>query len=356
MLHVGLDVHKHFSQVAVTGDSGELVDTRKLHHVDKSSITDYFSGLPTPLTITMESTRNWYWLYELLEEYGEVKLANASKVRLIAEARIKTDKVDARTLTHLERTGFLPTSYIPPREVRDRRELYRYRMSLVSIRSGVRNRIHALLDKLGVFHPYSDLFSVRGREFLGSLRLRDSYQRVLDGYLRLHDWVDGLEKEMRVEIKGTIREDPRAKRLMTIPGIGVLNSYLLLAEIGEIGRFSSAKRLLSYASLVPRTRQSAEHLWQGPVGRKGNLYIKWAMVEAAQKAIVKDPALAAFYERLVRKHGKAKARVAVAAKLLKAVYYVLKRDEDYRFNSLSTVHLGKPGKVLGRQWASEALR
>jgi len=77
MLHVGLDVHKHFSQVAVTGDGGELIDSRRLHHVDKSSITDYFSRLPTPVTITMESTRNWYWLYELLEEYGEVKLANA---------------------------------------------------------------------------------------------------------------------------------------------------------------------------------------------------------------------------------------------------------------------------------------
>ncbi len=81
MLHVGLDVHKHFSQVAVTDDGGELVDTRKLHHVDKASITGYFSELPTPVTITMESTRNWYWLYELLEEYGEVKLANASKLR-----------------------------------------------------------------------------------------------------------------------------------------------------------------------------------------------------------------------------------------------------------------------------------
>jgi len=287
-----------------------------------------------------------------LEEFGEVKLVTPNKVRLIAEAKIKTDKVDAHTLAQLERTGFLPTSYIPPREVRDRRELYRYRISLVTIRTGVRNRIHALLDKLGIFHPYSDLFGMRGRQFLESLELRDSYQRVLNGYLRLHDWVDALEKEVRREIKKTMKTDPRALLLMTVPGIGVRNAYLLLAEIGDIDRFLSAKKLLSYASLAPRTRQSAEHRWQGPVGRKGNLYIKWAMVEAAQKATKKDPALAAFYEKLRRKHGPAKARVAVAAKLLKAIYYILKRNETYKFNALSTIHLGKPVKSSGHRTAT----
>jgi transposase len=349
MLHVGVDVHKHFSQVEVLDERGETLDRRRLAHPDKGSIRAYFEELPSPMTITMESTRNWYWLYELLEEFGEVQLANPSKVRLIAEAKIKTDQVDARTLAHLERTGFLPTAYIPPREVRNRRELYRYRISLVTIRTGLRNRIHALLDKLGIFHSNSDLFGLRGRQFLASLELRDHYQKVLDGYLQLHDGVDELEKAVRREIKKTIGQDPRANHLMTIPGIGIRNAYLLLAEIGDIDRFPSAKKLLSYASLVPRTRQSADHLWQGTVGRKGNLYIKWAMVEAAQKATRKDPGLAVFYERIRRKHGAAKARVAVAAKLLKAVYYVLKRDEDYKFNSLATMHMGKPGKVLGRQ-------
>ncbi|NIO28588.1 MAG: hypothetical protein GTO29_08545 [Candidatus Latescibacteria bacterium] len=85
------------------------------------------------------------------------------------------------------------------------------------------------------------------------------------------------------------------------------------------------------------------------MGRKGNLYIKWAMVEAAQKATRKDPALAAFYEKLRRKHGPAKARVAGAAKLLKALYYMLKRKEAYKFSPLSKIHLGKPVNVLGHQ-------
>jgi transposase len=349
MLHVGLDVHKHFSRLEVMDGDGTTVDARKVYHSDKAAIQEYFSHLPKPITITIESTRNWYWLYELLEAYGDVALANPSKVRLIAEAKIKTDKVDAHTLAQLRRTGFLPTSYIPPREVRDRRELYRYRISLVVIRTGVRNRIHALLDKLGVFHPYSDLFGMGGRQFLKNLELRGNYQVVLKGYLQLHDWVDNLEKDVTREIRKTTQADPRAKLLMTAPGIGVKNAYLLLAEIGDIDRFLSAKKLVSYGSLVPKTHQSADHFWQGPVGRKGNLYIKWAMVEAAQKATRKDPALAAFYEKLRRKHGPAKARVAVAAKLLKAIYYMLKRKEAYKFSSLSKIHLGKPVNVLGHQ-------
>jgi transposase len=129
MIHVGLDMHKKFSEVAVMESDGRIVDRRRLLHADKQSIHDYFSQLPAPVTVTMESTRTWYWLYELLEEYAEVKLANPRKVRLIAEAKVKTDKIDARTLAHLERTGFLPESYIPPREIRDKRELLRYRAS-----------------------------------------------------------------------------------------------------------------------------------------------------------------------------------------------------------------------------------
>ena len=110
MIHVGLDMHKKFSEVAVIESDGKLLDRRRLLHADKQGIHDYFSDLPGPVTVTMESTRTWCWLYELLEKYADVKLANSRKVRLIAEAKVKTDRIDARTLAHLERTGFLPES------------------------------------------------------------------------------------------------------------------------------------------------------------------------------------------------------------------------------------------------------
>lgn len=351
MIHVGVDMHKKFSEVAVMDSEGKILDRRRLLHADKQGMHGYFSALPAPVTVTMESTRTWYWLYELLEEYAEVKLANPRKVRLIAEAKIKSDKIDARTLAHLERTGFLPESYIPPREIRDKRELLRYRASVVAIRTGVKNRAHALLDKLGVIHPFSDLFRKAGRAFLGTLELRPVYRRAVDGYLRLIDWLGELEREATVEITKMITDNADAKRLMTIPGVGVITANLLLCETGDIERFPSAKKLCSYGSLTPGTKQTSDHIWNGPVGRSGNLYIKWAMVEAAQHATHMDPALGAFYDKLRPSKGNAKARVAVARKLLTAVYYILKRKEEYKPNSLCTIHLGKPVRLSGhRRW------
>ena len=349
MIHVGLDMHKKFSEVAVMSSNGRIKDRRRLLHADKQGIHDYFSQLPGPVTVTMESTRTWYWLYELLEDYAEVKLANPRKVRLIAEAKVKTDKIDARTLAHLERTGFLPESYIPPREIRDKRELLRYRASLVSIRTGVKNRTHALMDKLGVIHPFSDLFRKAGRESLATLELRPIYRRALDGYLQLIEWLEELERDVTAEITKMIKDNADAKRLMTIPGVGVITANLLLSEIGDIERFPSAKKLCSYGSLTPGTKQSANHIWNGPVGRKGNLYIKCAMIEAAQHATHMDPAMGAFYDKLRISKGNAKARVAVARKLLTAAYYILKRKEKYKPNSLCTIHLGKPACLPGHR-------
>jgi transposase len=134
---------------------------------------------------------------------------------------------------------------------------------------------------------------------------------------------------------------------MTIPGVGKLTAYLLLREIGDIDRFLSAKRLCAYGGLVPRTYQSGEHSYSGATTRQGNRYIRYAMVEAAQLATRKDPALGHFYDRLKRARGAAKAWVAVARKLLVAVYHIFKYGERYRHNSLTKLHLGKPALVSG---------
>ena len=348
MIHIGIDMHKRFSRVEVMNAKGEVLDTKTLFHDDRDSMRGYFSGIDRPAVSTIEATRNWYWLYELLEEEGlEVKLAHPMKVRLIAEARIKTDAIDAHVLAQLERSGFLPQAYIPPREVRDNREVLRYRLSLVGIRTGLKNRIHALLDKLGIFHPFSDLFGKAGREFLSTVPLRAVYRKELDGYLSAISFLNDEIKKVTRNIRASLRDDPRAKLLMTIPGIAHLTAHLLLCEIGDIHRFPSAKKLSSYAGLVPSVSQSAHHRWHGSITRQGNRYLRWAMVEAAQKAFTKDRRLAFFYQKLKKEKGSAKARVAVARKLLVAVYHVLKYEEPYRPQPLSTSFQGKPVNLAG---------
>lgn len=349
MLYVGVDQHKKFSQVAVMNETGSIMDNRRLYHCDKEGIRRYFEELGEETTAVLEATRNWYWLYDLLEEeVSKVKMAHPAKVRLIAEARTKTDKIDATVLAHLERTGFLPEAYVCTQEIRGKREVHRFRVALVRMQTMLKNRVHSVLDKLGIEHPYADLFGEEGRKFLGSLSLERPYQVELDICLRLLDKYREELEAVRGEIRRTLKEDSRAALLMSVPGIGELTAYLLLHEIGDIRRFASAKKFASYCALVPRTRQSGERSWGGHIGKFGNLYLKWALVEASHVAVRKDPALGAFYEYKSRIKGKGRAIVIVAEKLSRAIYHILSEGREYRYNSLSKRHLGKPVRQLGR--------
>lgn len=338
MLHVGLDMHKRFSEVAVLNDRGEVENRQTLHHDNRAEMVEYFRPLAGKAVVTVEAVRNWYWLYELLEELGvDMRLVHPRKVRLIAESKNKTDKIDALILAQLERTEFLPEAYIPPRPVRDMRELLRYRLTLVRLRTGLKNRVHALLDKLNIQQSFTDLFGTQGRAFLAAVPLRSVYRLELDNYLELIDEAGSRIVAVGRDIKEQLVADPQAELLTTIPGVGILTAYLLLAEIGDIGRFPSAKKLCAYGGIVPMVKQSAEHCWQGRITREGSRYIRWAMVEAACKAPSHDYHLGQFYRSVAQRRGPLKARVAVARKLLASAWYVLTSREPYKPRYAPTV-------------------
>lgn len=348
MVHIGLDMHKDSSEVAVLDDGGKVLDRCRLYHDDLDKLALYFRQFVPAATVTIEATRGWYWLVDLLQALGlTVKLANPRRVRLIADAQVKTDKIDAWVLAHLERLGFLPECYIAPLAVRGRRELLRHRLGLVRTGTAMKDRVHSLLAKLGHFPGYSDLFGKAGRQYLATVEIGEPYRSELDSYLAVIDLLAGEIKKATARIRAVLKKDPRAEVLETAPGIGELTAHLLLSEIGDIGRFRSAKRLCAYGGLVPRTYQSGKHVWQGELIDDGNRYIRYAMVEAAQQATKRDPELGLFYERLRREKGNAKARVAVARKLLVSVYYLLKRNEPYRYCRQRRTHLGKPEFVPG---------
>ena len=233
-------------------------------------------------------------------------------------------------------------------EVRDGRELHRFRVVLVQLATRLKNRLHALLDKLGIEHPYSDLFGKQGRDFLDSLTLRWPYQLELTSCLRLLAAISSEVKLFRQEMRKTLSPDPRSKLLLSVPGIGEVLAYLILHEVGQIERFPSPKHFASYCALTPQTKQSAERCWQGHTHRQGNLYLKWALTEAAHVAIRKDPALQALYEGHRRVKGNGKAVVIVARKLAIAVYSVLAKQQVYRYNCLTKRHLCKPALFSGR--------
>jgi len=275
MLYLGIDQHKRFSQVAVIDDGGRTVRQEKLYHDDRVRMRRFFSELAGS-PAALEATRNWDWLWEMLEEEGvRPVLSNPSQTRLIADAKVKTDKVDARTLAQLLRTGFLPTVQVLPRGARDARELHRFRMRLVRMRTRIKNQVHAILDRQGIRTPdVSDLFGKAGRAFLDELTLGAPYDLELSALLSLLDAITAQIARVMRPLKKTLREDPRSRHLLSVPGIGDVLGYLILHEIGDVRRFRSAKRFSSYSALVPQTKQSADRLWQGKTGRRGNLYLK----------------------------------------------------------------------------------
>ena len=328
---IGIDQHKHYSMVTVIDSVGAKLIEEKLYHSTKDSIRKFFSQFPPDSTqIALEATGFWYWLYDLLESlHLTVKLVHPLKVKLIAESTIKTDKIDAYVLANLLRTGYLPTSYIPSTDIRNQRELLRHRIVLVYQRTSLKNRIESVLSKLGINKAVCNLYSKAGKSWLRGLNLSGPYQLEINNYLeiieKLTDMVVGLDKQ----IKKYLVKDERAKYLMSIPGIGEYTAYLILAEIGEIDRFSSAKKLASYAGLVPSVSQSGQHTYFGRITKQGDTYLRYGLVESSHVTVRFDAGFAKRYAQLKSKKGSAIAITAIARELIEVVYYVLKERRNY---------------------------
>ena len=159
--------------------------------------------------MALEATRNWYWMYDFLEDMvQDIKLAHPPKTKLIAEARIKTDKLDSRILADLLRTNYLPTCYVPDQETRQRRELLRHRAYLIRIRVALKNRVHAMLAKLGIEHTYEDLFTKQGMEFLHNLELPSAYQKALTDNLSLIEDLNTKDRILQRKIRQLCKETP----------------------------------------------------------------------------------------------------------------------------------------------------
>ena len=329
--YIGIDFHKQFSSLAVMDEKGNMLDERKLFHDRKTELVEYFSRFSGNSSVAIEATRNWYWMVDLLQELNlDVKLVHAKKVKIIAESTIKTDKVDARTLAHLDRCNFLPQAYIADKPTRSRRELLRYHMSLVKIQTSVKNRIHAILAKHNIQHGFSDLFGTSGTAFLKSLKLPDIFRLELDGYLDLLANIVVILKRAKKEITHHCQMNPDAILIDSAPGIGTLGALLLASEIADIHRFKTFKKFCCYGGFASSTHQSADTMYHGHIIKDSNKYIRYVLIEAIPHAIKKDPRLNQFYNHLQRTKGKKKAKIATARKLLAAIYHMLKNKTPYR--------------------------
>jgi transposase len=328
MNSVGIDLHRSRSHVAVIDEHGELSLSRRIAN-DPDSFLELLAGLSGETRIAVEATYGWEWLAELLEEAGyELHLAHP-RTKAIASARVKTDAVDARTLAQLLRADLLPEAYVAPRELRDLRDLLRQRVVLTQMRSALKNRVHALLARQGIGHEHADLFGSAAKAALDRLSLRPQPRRRLEVLLRLTTDFDREIDALAQQIDRLAKHDPRVAVLTQIRGIGRYIAMLIIAEVGELERFPSARHLCAWAGLTPTVRSSDGKARLGHISRLGSSTLRWALVEAAQHTQRGGGPLRESFERIAKRRGRQVAKVAIARKMLTLCYYGL-RDGEIR--------------------------
>ena len=320
-VYVGIDVHRKRSQVAVVAEDGK-VQLNKNTVNGTEPLLRLIGDLPAGTPVAFEAAFGWGWLLRLLEDYGfDPHLVHPLQCKAIASARLKNDKVDAAILAQLLRADLLPEAWIAPAEVRQLRALLRHRAGLVRLGTQQRNRIHAVVADFGYDRSGSYL-SGPGRGWLAGLDLPAVSREVVADCLAVIDGlapvIDRIDGELRLHAKA----DPRVKTLTTLPGVGQFTALVMLAEIGDISRFPSARKLASWAGLTPTVRGSDRTVRHGHISKQGSAWLRWVLNQAAQTA-KRSPEFAATYAAIAKRRGKKIATIAIARKLLTRAWHLL---------------------------------
>jgi transposase len=329
--YAGIDLSARSSWICVVDATGEKQISRKVPN-DPEHICQVLEPFLPDLYAVVESTFNWYWIVDVLEDLGaDVKLAHPLYIKAIAYAKVKTDRVDAHTLAQLLRMNYIPEAFIYPREMRPSRDMVRRRHRLVSLRAALYRDLQLQLMKHNV-----TTFNRNAIKKLDGRNLRALLGHTHDrrcGVAMLHV-IDALDKEIAVldkTIQVTVRGHKPVVLLKTIPGIGKTLAPTICYEIGRIDRFASDKAFSSYCRVAPTIAQSGSVSRHGKNRKQGNRYLKWALSEAAHLAVVKYPAIREYYNGLVKKKKKRiLAKAIVAHKIAIATFHVLKQEEPYR--------------------------
>lgn len=333
-IYCGLDLHKRFSYIVVKDSHGRHLVKGRINN-NEGNLADFFAPFDQyRIKVAMEATSNYYWMYETLDTmYNmdiEVSLSHPLKTKAIASAKVKSDKIDADILSDLLRADMLPTSYIPNQRTRELREILRHRMRLVSSRTRLKNLLRDVLTKNNYLDCYADITGQKARDFISTLPLKPVFKIQCNDLLDNIDFINEKLKSVNQLITRYSKDFPEVERLTKIRGIGIFSALVLLAEIGDINRFYSPKKLVRYAGLSPGLHQTGETHYHRPITKDGNRYIRWILSEVAQHAIRYPGPLRDFYTFLARTKGKPKAIVAVARKMLTGIYFVLKNNEPFK--------------------------
>lgn len=323
MLYVGVDAHSQNSWITVMNEKGKVIKRKEIASC-RQDVQSSLGRYRQPMKAVVEASYSWAPMYDWLDEVADdVVLAHPGKVRAIAEARIKTDKIDSETLAHLLRANLIPQAYAPSKDVRAIKRVLRQRMFFVRVRGMLKNRIKALLAQHSVETPdVSDLYGKKGLQWLKALKLPEPDGKLLSEDLDLL----AVLNERIVATNSLIAElsagDEAVSWLFSLPGIGEFLSVLIRYEVDNIDRFRSAKKFTGYTGLVPSTYASGNRMVHGRLTKQGNKWLRWAFIEAVTPAIRKSPFLRRYYEKVKARRGAKDARAATARKLAELTWTV----------------------------------
>jgi transposase len=331
--YVALDIHKHYCVIAAVDREGRvLLQAVRVEHADLEGWLK--KNLRASDHVVIESTTNAWHVYDLLEPLVErVVVANPIQVKQIAQARVKTDIRDTLILARLLAANLVPDVWVPPAYVRELRQLLSQRRQLVETHTQIVNRMHSVAHRHHLKHERGKRFNEKTTGWQKDKRLSTLEQFQLELEMENRAYIEKQIQRIGNEVAKMSHQKPWADSmtyLMQLPGFGVITAMTVLAAIGEIQRFESARHLASYSGLTPGLEQSGTKYREKGITKEGRKELRWALVEVAQRAVKSDPLWKHRFQELQKRMHRNQAIVAVARRLLELVWHVLTRRQPYR--------------------------
>jgi transposase len=332
MHYVGLDIHKKTISWCVRQADGSVVQEGKMA-ATREALDSWMQLLPQPWIGGMEATIFSGWIYDHLVSCGAtVKVAHTAMLQAIAAGKKKNDCVDARKISDLLRCDYFPECHMAAREVRDRRRVLRYRNLIVRQAVRMKNKVSGLLMEAGV--PYNQQ-KVHQKKYFGELLkqqkevLPQSVVQLLGLSRSTIETLTSMERQLMRALERDAMLAARVKRLVTIPGVGSVVALTWALEMGDIRRFSSLKKAVSYCGLCGAERSSAGKMQRTPISKQRNKHLQSVLIEAAKLAPRYNAELALVYEREKQKGNRNRATLAVARKLVAYLMAVDRREQAF---------------------------
>jgi transposase len=329
--YVGLDVHKRVVEACIVDSSGKVVH-RERFALNRRTLELFATKvLRCSDVVALEATTNCWAVADVLRPHvAKVVVSNPLTTKAIAQAKVKTDKVDALVLAQLLRCDFLPEVWQPDEATRRLRELTGRRSALIGQRTMMRNRIHSVLAMRLIEEP-KKLFNAEGLQWLKTVQLDAQGRMLVDIDIRQLEFLQAEIAVLDQELARRGHANDAVKLLMTLPCVDVGSAEALVAAWGDHTRFRDADHAAAYLGLAPSTHQSAEHCYHGPITKRGNSHARWMLIEAAQHLDKHPGPLGVFFRRLLKKKNRNVAVVAAARKLAAIAWWMLTRNEPYRY-------------------------